>query len=161
MLLYFLRHGQAGHNFPTDFERELTDEGKLASTNVGKFCAEMDIHFTHAFVSPLVRAKQTAKAVLKKLPEIELIETEYLTPERDPKNLFDLLSSYSNDSRILLVTHEPLVSSCISALISGTETIHIVMKPATIACVETNGSPLRGNGKLRWHVTPQIIDHLL
>ena len=161
MMLFFLRHGQAGHNFPTDFERELTDEGKLASTNVGKFCAEMNIHFTQAFVSPLVRAKQTAKAVLKKLPEIKLIETEFLTPESDPENLFELLGAYSNDSKILLVTHEPFVSSCISTLIGGTETIHIVMKPATIACVETNGSPVRGKGTLRWHITPQILDHLL
>jgi phosphohistidine phosphatase len=161
MLLYFVRHGEAGHHYDTDFERELTNDGKHESSNVGKFCAEMNIHFSHALVSPLIRAKQTAHAVLKKLPEVSLVETDHLTPESDPKNLIELLRSYSNDSRILLVTHEPFVSTCISSLISGTESAHVVMKTATIACVETSGAPSRGNGRLRWIVTPQIINHLL
>ena len=161
MILYFLRHGQAGHNFPSDFERELTDEGRHASKNVGKFCAEMNIRFTHAYVSPLVRAKQTAHAVLQKLPDVTLIETELLTPDSDPHNFFELLRSNSNDNKILLVTHEPFVSSCISALISGSESVNVVMKPATIACIETTGALARGNGKLRWILSPQIIEHLL
>lgn len=161
MILFFLRHGEAGHHYETDFERELTNDGKHASTNVGKFCAKMNIHFTHALVSPLVRAKQTAHAVLQKLPAVSLVETEHLTPESDPRNLFEFLRSYSNDSRILLVTHEPFVSTCLSSLISGTEGVNLVMKPATIVSVETTGAPSRGNGRLRWLVTPQIIEHLL
>ena len=161
MVLYFLRHGQAGHNFPSDFERELTDDGRHASKNVGKFCAKINIHFTHAFVSPLVRAKQTAHAVLQKLPNVTLIETEHLTPDSDPRNLFELLRTNSNENKILLVTHEPFVSSCISLLISDSENVNVVMKPATIACVETTVSPAPGNGRLKWILSPQIIEHLL
>ncbi|MEI7906539.1 MAG: phosphohistidine phosphatase SixA [Bacteroidota bacterium] len=161
MTLFFLRHGEAGHHYNTDFERELTNDGKHASTNVGKFCAKTNIHFTHALVSPLIRAKQTAHAVLQKVPPVTLLETEHLIPETDPRNLFDFLRSYTNDSRILLVTHEPLISTIISTLISSTESLNVVMKPATIACVETSGIPSRGNGRLRWLITPQNIEHLL
>ncbi|MFA5833873.1 MAG: phosphohistidine phosphatase SixA [Bacteroidota bacterium] len=161
MILFFLRHGEAGHHYNTDFERELTNDGKHAAANVGKFFTEMNMHFTHAFVSPLVRAQQTAQTVLQKLPPVVLTETKHLTPESDPRNLFELLRSYSNDSGILLVTHEPFVSTCISTLISGTENVNVVMKPTTLACVETTGAPSHGNGRLRWIVTPQIIEHLL
>lgn len=161
MILYFLRHGQAGHNYPTDSERELTDEGKHASKKVGKFCTAMQIHFTHAMASPLIRALQTAQAVLQKLPDLELIETEHLTPDTDPRNLFEHLRSFSNDSKILLVTHEPFVSRCVSILVSGSESVNLVVKPATLVCVDTTGTPSRGNGRLRWIITPQILDSVL
>lgn len=161
MLLYFLRHGQAGHNYATDFERELTDDGKHASKNVGKFCASMNIHFTHALVSPLIRAQQTAHAVLKKVADVPLTETEFLTPESDPRNLFELLRTYPHDSRILLVTHEPFVSLCISALISGNETSHVVMKTTSFACIETHGTVVRGSGKLRWLVKSDMLEKMI
>jgi phosphohistidine phosphatase len=161
MVLYFLRHGQAGHNYASDFERELTDEGKHASKNVGKFCAVMGIHFTHALVSPLVRAQQTAHAVLKKVAEVPVTETEYLTPESDPRNLLELLRTYPHDSRILLVTHEPFVSSCISSLISSNEIAHVVMKTASFACIETHGTMARGGGRLRWLLTSDMLEKLV
>lgn len=161
MILFFLRHGEAGHNFPSDVERELTDDGKRASKNVGKFCAEMNIRFTHALVSPLVRAKQTAHLVLKKLPEVSLAETEHLTPESDPKDLFELFRTFSHESKILLVTHEPFVSNCISVLISGAETTNVAIKTATFACIETSGAPSYGNGRLLWLINSNIIQHFL
>ncbi|MFA6437944.1 MAG: phosphohistidine phosphatase SixA [Bacteriovoracaceae bacterium] len=161
MVLYFLRHGQAGHHYATDFERELTDEGKHASKNVGKFCAAMNIHFTHALVSPLIRAQQTAHGVLKKVADVPLTETEHLTPESDPRNLLELLRTFPNDSRVLLVTHEPFVSTCISTLISGSEVAHIVMKTTSFACVETHGIPVKGSGKLRWLLTPDMLENLI
>ncbi len=161
MILYFLRHGEAGHNFPSDFERELTDDGKRASKNVGKFCAEMNIRFTHALVSPLVRAKQTAHFVLKKLPEVSLVETQHLSPESDPGNLFELLRTFSLESKILLVTHEPFVSNCISVLIGRTETTNVAMKTSSLACIETSGAPSHGNGRLLWLVNAGIIQHFL
>lgn len=160
MLLYFLRHGQAGHHYSSDAERELTDEGKHASKNVGRFCDEMHIHFTHAYTSPLVRAKQTAHHVLKKVSHVLLEETEHLTPESDPRNLIDLLKTLPHDSRVLLVTHEPFVSSCISELISGSASVHVAMKTSSFACIETTGAPVRGGGKLRWLVTPDMLQIL-
>ncbi len=148
-------------NFPSDFERELTDDGERASRNVGKFCAKTNIHFTDAFVSPLVRAKQTAQLVLNELPKVKLEKTEFLTPDADPKKLFTLLKSFPSDSRILLVTHEPFASACISTLISGTEAANVVMKKTNFACVETNGVPSRGNGRLLWLLTSNIIQQVI
>lgn len=161
MVLYFLRHGQAGHNYATDFERELTESGKNASKDIGLFCAEMNIHFTHALVSPLVRAQQTAHLALKQFHDVALKSTEHLTPESDPRNLLNELRSYPTSARILLVTHEPFVSTCISTLISGSETAQVAMSTASFACVETLGAPARGNGTLRWLVTSDMLQEIL
>ncbi len=160
MHLFFMRHGEAGHTAPTDFERELTGEGETASLNAGTFFSDSNIHFTHVLCSPLVRARQTADCVLQQHPDIRIELTEYLTPDSDPRNLLEHLRSFSSDSRLLLVTHEPFVSDCISILISGTESVNIVMRPATITLIETNGTPGRGNGQLRWILPPQVIEKL-
>ena len=158
MKLYFLRHGEAGHKAASDFERELTDTGELSSKAVGSLCKKLHLHFSAAFTSPLVRAKQTAKLVLKELPNSTLEETAFLTPDANPENLLGMLKPFTAESRILFVTHQPFASTCISILISGTESTRVVMKPCSFACIETDGVPLRGNGKLLWLLHPDLIN---
>lgn len=161
MKIYILRHGEAEKYAATDFDRELTEQGEADSKNIGAFCVRAKIYFTHIFVSPLTRAKQTARLVAEQLPQAPIEETEFLTPNTDPKNLFNLLRSFTNESRILCVTHEPFASTCISALISGSENARVVMKTSTLACVETDGPPARGNGKLMWVVSSETLRHLI
>lgn len=161
MKIFMLRHGEAEPNIGADFDRKLTAAGEIASKNVGTFCRKSGIYFTHVLVSPVTRAKQTARLVMEQLSSAPMDESDFLTPASDPKNLFDHLRSFTNESRILCVTHEPFASTCISTLISGTETTHIVMKPASFACVETVGVPLRGNGKLLWLMNSEVIKSLL
>jgi phosphohistidine phosphatase len=155
--IYFLRHGEAERNAASDFDRELTEQGEVDSRNIGLFCVKSKIHFTYIFASPITRAMQTARLVADQLPHAPIEETEFLTPNSDPKNLFNHLRSLTNESRILCVTHEPFASTCISTLISGSESTHIVMKAGSLACVETDGPPTRGNGKLLWVVSPEVI----
>lgn len=160
MKLYFLRHGEAGAA-ASDAVRELTEIGQRDSLNIGLLCRNAHINFSHLLSSPIARAKQTAQLVVKEHTPIAIEETEHLTPDADPRNLFELLRPYTSDSRILCVTHEPFVSSCISLLISGTESTHVVMKPASFACVETVGTPSRGNGKLLWLLNTEMIKNML
>jgi len=157
VILFFLRHGEAGINSHSDFERELTDKGVSASKSVGEFCKKSEISFTHIITSPLVRAKQTAQEVVKFFPNTPIEKSEFLTPDSDPKNLFHFLRSFTSGSRILLVTHEPFASICISTLISGTETANVVMKTTSLACIETHGTPVRGNGNLLWIIPSDFI----
>ncbi len=161
MNLYFLRHGEAGFNAPTDFDRELTTGGEQAASNVGRFCAKSSIHFSRILTSPLVRATQTANFVQQELPDTTIEECEFLTPDSDPRNLLEHLRSFSMDSSLLLVTHEPFVSACISSLISGTESVNIQMRPATLVHIETSGVPSRGNGRVRSILPPAVIEALL
>ncbi len=148
-------------NFPSDFDRELTVSGVKASQSIGKFCRKTDVTFTHVITSPLVRAKQTAEEIVKSSPGVKIEESEFLMPNADPKNLFNFLRSFTSSSRVLFVTHEPFVGTCISTLLSGTETVNLAMKTTTFACVETHGSPVHGNGKLLWLIPSEIIQQTM
>lgn len=156
MLLFLLRHGQAGNNFPTDFERELTDAGRAASRSIGLLCRTQHVQFTHVFSSPLIRARQTAEAVMENVtgPAVEL--SEHLTPESDPRILLEFLRTLPASARVLLVTHEPFVSGCIAQLVSDGHAL-ISMKPSSFACIETYGAPARGSGTLRWLIAPELL----
>jgi phosphohistidine phosphatase len=160
MKIYFLRHGEAGAAV-SDVDRALTDIGERDSYNIASLCRRSLITFNHVLTSPILRAQQTARIAIAYHPGITPEETEHLTPNADPKNLIQLLRSFTNESHILCVTHEPFVSACISSLISGTESSHIIMKPASMACVETYGAPSRGSGKLLWLITTDIVRNVL
>ncbi len=148
-------------NFSSDFERELTDKGVTASQSVAEFCKTTNITFTHIITSPLIRAKQTAQEFVKYFPGIPIMESEFLTPNSDPKNLFNFLRPFTSGSSILFITHEPFVGTFISTLISGIETANVMMKPTSLACVETHGSPIHGNGKLLWLISSDIIQQIV
>ena len=143
MILFFLRHGEAGMNFPSDFERELTNGGVDASLSIGAFCRKTNITFTNVISSPLIRAKQTAQEIVKYFSIIQIEESEFLTPDSDPKNLFNFLRSFTSDSRVLLVTHEPFIGTCISALISGASSTFPV---ALISAAKSELAPFWGVG---------------
>ncbi len=157
MLIYILRHGKAGHHAVSDFDRELTKEGMSDSFMIGKFCATTNLLFTHAVTSPLIRARQTADEVLKSTLNVPLSVSDYLTPEADPRKLLKHLHTFSANSRILLVTHEPFAGKCISTLICGNPAAGVRMNTTSLACIETIGLPNEGNGKLLWLVTSDMI----
>lgn len=153
MLLYFLRHADAAvAGYANDFDRELTDEGQLQAKYVAHAIRALKLAFTHILCSPLVRARQTAKIALDNFPTLQIEDCEFLTSSSDPRNLFSKLTHYPDNSRILLVTHEPFVSTCIVSLVGGGET-KVAMKKASLACVETSVPVQRGTGILLWLLT--------
>jgi phosphohistidine phosphatase len=160
MRIYFLRHGEAGVA-ASDTDRALTEIGSRDSSNIASLCRRSLITFTHVLTSPILRAKQTAVLAIAHQPAITMEESEFLTPNADPKNLIQFLRSFTTESHILCVTHEPFAGTCISSLISGTESSQIVMKPASMACVETYGAPSRGNGRLLWLINPDMVRNIL
>ena len=160
MKIYFLRPGEAGAAI-SDVDRALTDIGERDSSNIASLCRRSLVTFTHAVCSPILRAKQTAVLAIAHQPALTIEESDFLTPNADPKNMIQYLRSFTNESHVLCVTHEPFASTCISSLISGTESSQIIMKPASIACVETHGAPARGNGRLLWLINPDMVRNIL
>lgn len=161
MHLYFLRHGEAAFNPLQDSDRALTQTGIENSEQVAAYCAALGIGFSYIYSSPIKRAMQTAEIIAKKYPQLTIRTTEHLTPESDPRSLFTELKHHTMDSSLLLVTHEPFASSCISQLIGTSEQSRITMKTNSLAYVETDGSVHRGAGRLIWLSTPDIMKSLL
>ncbi len=154
MLLYFLRHADAAHTGLTaDIDRELTDEGNAQAEHIARAIRTLKLPLTHVLCSPFIRARQTARIALKDFPALEIQDCDCLTPLSDPQNLFHELKQYPDDSRILLVTHEPFASACIALLLSGSSEPKVIMKKASMACLETHSSVQRGTGILLWLLT--------
>lgn len=155
MLLYLLRHGDAVEN-PTlhDSERPLSDRGFEQARTAAQFFQRLHISFNLIIASPLLRAQQMA-APAREMPGVShFLRSDYLLPGSNHQQLFDLLNAQEAGS-VLLVGHEPHLSTTIALLTAGETTARIEMKKASCACVDI-AKPLRkGQGTLKWLVTAE------
>lgn len=153
MIIFILRHGDAVESITShDSERPLSDLGQRQATAAGKFLRSLPHQPSMMLCSPLVRAIQTAEAVQQELGANTPQISEFLTPTSDPQHIIEEVNKLRNDA-ILLVGHEPHLSTTISFLISGDEQARIEMKKSSLACIEV-GKPIgKGIGLLRWLVT--------
>ncbi|GGD75989.1 phosphohistidine phosphatase SixA [Lacimicrobium alkaliphilum] len=120
MQIFIMRHGEAQSRFSQDASRELTSQGTAESVATGLWlhqsAAEMDL----AIVSPYIRARQTLKAIQRKLPVNEVIHTEDVTPYGNADEFYDYLLALRETrpelKRVLIVSHMPFVSALVDAL---------------------------------------------
>lgn len=160
MELIILRHGEAGKRVPvasTDSERSLTVSGREEVRDVAESLAELDIKFDAIATSPLKRASETAHIVAKVLKKDRIVEEwDELKPEGQTKAFYRRLSRQKQDASVLVIGHEPYLSSMIGELIGGGERTRIAIKKAGLARVEisTLDPP---SGELRWLLTPRLV----
>lgn len=152
MILYFLRHGDAVESaLLHDSERPLSELGLQQAGNAGRFLARMNATVELILSSPLLRARQTAEAVQQEIGIGTISTSEHLVPSSNPVQLFAELSNSPSET-ILLVGHEPHLSTTISLLVAGDERAHIEMKKSSLACVSISKPIVRGAGILKWVV---------
>ncbi|MCX6136118.1 MAG: phosphohistidine phosphatase SixA [Ignavibacteriales bacterium] len=151
MRLYFLRHTDASHESNTpDAERSLSPKGAAQAETIAAFLSRLDLQLNRTLSSPYLRAKQTAIRVCSLLNAPAPEYSSCLTPETEPVELFEELRHFSRDSRILLVSHEPFLSTCIGNLILFNSFPKIIMGKGALACVEIGGQAQSGAGVLLW-----------
>ena len=163
MNLFILRHGEAGKfSDGNDFVRPLTDSGATDVTHVAEWLKDLGIKFDAIITSPLKRAHQTA-SIVSKIFNIEnnLINWEELRPGRNRIEFYQKLSSEQLDT-VLVVGHEPYLSSLIGEMISEANTsIIIVLKKAGLAKIRiTSQSAQTIHGELEWLLTPNIMKNI-
>lgn len=117
--LIFVRHGEAaGGNFPGgDADRPLTPHGQAQAEAVARALAASGVRLERLFSSPLVRARETARA----LTETGLAENVEICPELLPERgtgpLLELISALPTDRTYAFVGHEPLLSEAVETLL--------------------------------------------
>ncbi len=147
MRLFVLRHGQAEPCNTDDFHRTLTEEGR---GEVKKILAENYKELNHIqkiWVSPYLRAQQTAIIAAETLKVNDVTTTELLVPEGDPRIIINNLSNVECES-ILLVSHQPLVSRIIDGL-CDTKNIFYQMPTGSLAFIDLDIIAL-GFGRFKW-----------
>jgi phosphohistidine phosphatase len=130
-----------------DGERRLTPEGREEMRWVARGMRALDLRLDHVWTSPLVRARQTADAVVKELGlEDRLAEDARIASWFRIGDLQELLSGLPGAARVLLVGHEPDFSGLVAELAGGGS---IRMKKASLACIDATAVQ-PGGGELRW-----------
>jgi phosphohistidine phosphatase len=134
MDLFLLRHAIAVERgtpgYEDDSRRPLTGKGAKKMRLIAEGMLALDLSFDVVLSSPFLRARQTAQIVVKVLDVPgKLRFSEHLEAGGDPESLIrEIDDLYAKHSRILLVGHEPYLSSLISTLISGSDDLPITLK---------------------------------
>lgn len=169
MRLYLMRHARAASRADwtaPDAERPLTDEGRARTASAARGLAALAIAPAVAIASPFERTRETAAIVAAELGILLQLEAT-LQPGADLAALAALLAAHADHTDLLIVGHEPDLSTLIGALIAGKRGAGVEMKKGACACVDLPAGALRkaaeaperlaGAGTLCWLLTaPQL-----
>ncbi|MDR0281742.1 MAG: phosphohistidine phosphatase SixA [Paucimonas sp.] len=138
MKVWVLRHGEAEPHARSDAQRNLTEHGrKQVLRSAAHLLGEQ---LDAIVVSPYVRAQQTASLVHDALGFAEpLVTVSWLTPESNPDRVIAELDALGLDN-VLLVSHQPLVSSLLGLLVHGSRQSGEAMSTASLAELEGDGA---------------------
>lgn len=159
--LIILRHGEAGTRIPIpneDSERALTEKGKEEMEQVARSLRRMKLKVNCIATSPLMRSLETAKIVasgIKKQDKLEMWDE--LKPEGHRSAFYERLSGLKEESLIIIVGHEPFLSSLIGDLVAGRPSSRITLKKAGAARISINALKPKASGRMKWLLTPKQL----
>lgn len=163
MNLYFLRHAKAaprgamGH----DEKRPLTPEGEEIARRVAQGIAGMDLAFDQIITSPFTRAARTAEITARVLKTDKLWTTPSLASDGNPRKLVEEINdNYGSLENILLVGHEPYMSTLLSVLISGDQGAQIDLKKSGLAKLSVKNLRFAKCATLEWLLPPKQLQRL-
>lgn len=157
MILYFLRHGQAGHHSSaaSDDERRLTDAGVAALRAAAPLWRRLNLRPDVVLTSPLPRARETAELFAEGVGLDPPVVDERLAPGAGWGDLARAMAAHPAARRVMFVGHEPDLSAAIRLL---TDAASIRMRKGAVACVEFYGTPEPGGGELAWLLDPDLYE---
>lgn len=136
MKLYLLRHGEAESRAHDDAGRELTARGRGEVSEIAHAFAARHIQLERCFVSPYVRAAQTAALFLSEAGQhIAPETTPVLMPEVRASIVMDFLEGV-REREVLMVSHNPLVSELNALLTVGDISQMHILGTSELICIE-------------------------
>jgi len=153
LILYFLRHGDAGSPRDTDDDaRQLTDAGVATLRAAASVWRRLNLRPEVVLSSPLPRALRTAELFCEALGGTPAVD-ERLRPGAGWGDLARAMASHLDARRVMFVGHEPDLSS---AIVELTGAASVRMRPGGLACVEFYGTPEPGGGEIAWLLDPDL-----
>ncbi len=142
-----------------DSERPLTPEGRSEMLKIARSLRAAGLQTERICSSPLKRAHETAEITAEalKIPMVE--EWDELKPEGNKASLYRKLAKLEKGSRIMLVGHEPYLTTMIGEII-GTGGVGLVLKKGGLGKVRITSLSPRISGELRWLLTPRMITRM-
>ena len=156
MILYFLRHGDAGpyRGAEDDAARELTAAGIDALGAAAPLWHALNLRPDVVLASPLTRARHTAELFVAGTGMTNpTVVDERLSPGAGWGDLARAMAAHPDARRVMFVGHEPDLSKA-ACLLTGAASVRL--RPGGIACVEFPGIPEPGAGELAWLLDPDL-----
>lgn len=161
MDLFILRHGEAGKRSGSrgnDSNRPLTTTGEKEITDIADSFKKIGIDFDAILTSPLKRAQQTADLVARQFKaQKKMRQVKELSPEGSKSDLYRLLSSFKEETSLLIVGHSPYLSEMISEVVTDGKYGRIDIKKGGVARIRVTNSTPKFKGELRWLITPRLL----
>ena len=156
MIVYFLRHAEADPDARIDFDRKLTPKGLEQAAKAGKFLVRNGLLPEAIVSSPVVRARQTAEVVEKKLGQASVVIGPWLACGMTPERCLSELSVHAGTNSVLLVGHEPDFSDTIAALLGLANPDSLNIRKASLTGIELSGFAA-GAGRLQLLVPARLM----
>ncbi len=158
MILYLIRHGDAlPDESVADTQRRLSPLGQRQAAVAARFLRELQPSLDLILSSPYLRARETALAFGQVYRTTKLQTSDQLVPTAHPAQLMAYLQTQSLQT-ILLVGHEPFMSTAITHLISGRTHTNIEMRKGSMACIGISRMSKEGSGVLSWLVSYELME---
>lgn len=136
--LVIMRHGEAEPQYLSDSERQLTAAGQAEVSEMAQWLHHHYSAFDRIFSSPYRRTQQTAALLVQKAVSTQAVEVNTdLVPEGNARlvvDFLDMLYAENPHSKILLVSHMPLVSFLVEAFTRSGQTP--IFDTAGVACID-------------------------
>jgi phosphohistidine phosphatase len=159
MELYLLRHAIAVERDPSqnDFDRSLTPDGEQKLRRITKALRNLELSFDLIVSSPYVRARETAEIVAAELAPRQKVQLrDSLGADGNPRELIaELNKAQPVPESLLLVGHEPYLSSLIALLVSGTVKSSVILKKAGLCKLTVDTLRPGRCARLEWLLTPR------
>jgi phosphohistidine phosphatase len=157
--LYLVRHAIAevrGPDWPDDTQRPLTRQGRQRMRRAARGLRDLGVELDVILTSPLVRARQTADILVRRLtPKPVLVETSSLAPGQPHSAVLRALEPYRRARAVALVGHEPDLGMLAAFLLGAPQPL--VFGKGGVCCCECPKLPPDGDVRLLWHATPRML----
>ncbi len=161
MDLYFLRHAKAYERSPKfrpDSIRPLTSEGEDQIRQVARGIKELGIEFELILSSTYVRAAKTAEIFHRVVKQGKLQLTDSLISEAESAAVIEEINEkYSKCKSIVLVGHEPHMSTLMSILLCGRPDMRIDFKKSGFCKLSVGDLRAGQCACLQWLMTPRQL----
>jgi phosphohistidine phosphatase len=156
VILYFMRHGEAGPPLVAvdDEESAVTEASADTLRAAASLWRRLSLRPDEVISSPLTRARQTAELVVAGLALARPpVVDERLRPGAGWSDLAQAMATHPDARRVMFVGHEPDLSNAVR-LLTGAAAVRL--RKGGVACVEFPGVPEPGAGELAWLLDPDL-----
>lgn len=175
MELYILRHGETSkklYNF-VDSNHSLTFSGKSEIEKIGKSIKKLKIKIDLILTSTISSSLETSDIINNLFSKkIKILKCKDLQPEGNILNVYKIISEFNQMSSILIVGHEPYLSTMISDIISNSNNknktnndiksnSNIILKKAGLSKIRITSTVPTLQGELRWLLTPRVLKSII